>query len=169
MQEIVLCKIYRKATSLKELEQRAAKEEAIGGGGGDKSNMQSYSYPTSPLSSSNGTTSICGGGGGGGQGDDLLLSSMPTNHVIRDNIMSFKMEKFDEIMGESNCKIMPTYNTNTIQLPFGRESLGELQVPKSTMEWTQDPHCSQYCSPWLENLLNFSSPTLINLTQFLST
>lgn len=160
--DIVLCKIYRKATSLKELELRAGKEESIGGE--DKSNMQSYSYPTSPLSSSNGTASICWGGGGG-QLEDLLWSSMPTNHATKDNIMTFKKEKFDEIMGENNCK-MPT---NTIQLPFGRETLGELQVPKSTMECTQDPHCSQSCSPWLENLLNFSSPTLLNLTQFLST
>lgn len=159
--EIVLCKIYRKATSLKELEQRAAKEE----GEREKSKIASYSYPTSPLSSSNGV--------GNGQLEDFLLfPPMPTNYVTNsnnnNNTMNFKKEeeieeRFDEIVVESNCKI----SSNTIQLPFGRETLGELQVPKLTMDWAQDPLCSQWCSPWLENLLNFSSPTLF--TQFLST
>lgn len=156
--DIVLCKIYRKATSLKELEQRAAKEE-------EKSMVASY--PTSPLSSSNGTTTSFFGGGNG-QLEDLVLP-MFTNNIIS---MSFKNEEIrynnhcndDEIVVESSCKL----GANTLQLPFGRDSLGELQVPKSTMDWAtlnQDPLWAQSCSPWLENLLNFTSPTI---AQFLS-
>uniref|UniRef100_A0A803MCF9 NAC domain-containing protein n=1 Tax=Chenopodium quinoa TaxID=63459 RepID=A0A803MCF9_CHEQI len=65
---------------------------------------------------------------------------------------------------ENNCKVAAaavTPTPNTIQLPFGKENL-ELQVPKSGMDWGQDPFCSLSCSPWLENLLNFSSPSLIS-------
>lgn len=155
--DIVLCKIYRKATSLKELEQRAAKEEAA-----EKSMMASY--PTSPLShaSSNGNVSFLSGTS---QWEDLV-PPMSTNHVTIADVITFKKEeKFDEIVVESNsnCKL----GSNTIQLPFGKESLGQLQLPKTGLDWAQDPSCTQSCSPWLENLLNFSSPTFI--TQFLST
>ncbi|CAO2815718.1 unnamed protein product, partial [Amaranthus hypochondriacus] len=68
LKDIVLCKIYRKATSLKELEQRAAKEE-------EKST--NVSYPTSPLSSSNETRSFFSNAQ-----LQHLYAPMPTNHMI---------------------------------------------------------------------------------------
>lgn len=155
--DMVLCKIYRKATSLKELEQRLAKEE-------DKStNGVAYPYPTSPLSSSNDTHSFLGGATttdittATGQLFQDLLPPMTTNHMIT----NLKKEGQTTFV-ESNCKVAAVAATpNTIQLPFGKDNL-ELQVPKLGMDWTQDPHCSLSCSPWLDNLLNFSSPTLIS-------
>ncbi|XP_021776304.1 NAC domain-containing protein 35-like [Chenopodium quinoa] len=160
--DIVLCKIYRKATSLKELEQRAAKEEE------KSTNGLAYSYPTSPLSSSNDTHHSFFGAAkanananvnGSGQLLQGFFAPMSTNHMIT------TLKKEDQTtFVENNCKVAAaavTPTPNTIQLPFGKENL-ELQVPKSGMDWGQDPFCSLSCSPWLENLLNFSSPSLIS-------
>lgn len=47
-EHMVLCKVYRKATSLKELEQRAAKEEDTKACNSDQDN---YHSPSNPLDS----------------------------------------------------------------------------------------------------------------------
>ncbi|RWW60027.1 hypothetical protein BHE74_00033005 [Ensete ventricosum] len=49
LEDMVLCKVYRKATSLKELEQRAEKEEDTKASNSDQDNYQS---PSNPLDSS---------------------------------------------------------------------------------------------------------------------
>lgn len=178
MQDIVLCKIYRKATSLKELEQRAAKEEE------KSTNGFAYSYPTSPLSSSNETYSfldaatanananandvnanvnvnVNANANASGQFFQDFFTPMSTN----DMITTLKKEDQTPFV-ETNCSQVAAaknVTSNTIQLPFGKENL-ELQVPKSGMDWAQDPLFSLSCSPWLENLLNFASPTLISQT-----
>ncbi|KAL9238461.1 hypothetical protein vseg_012878 [Gypsophila vaccaria] len=147
--DIVLCKVYRKATSLRELEERAAKEEAK-----EKTPIHYIHCPTSPVSSTtNGTTSINTGftTDDAAQIEDLLTANDSTTN---NHIMEPKKEANE--VGSSN----------KIQLPFGRDTLGVLDVPKLGLEWAQGPIFSQSCSPWLDNLLNFSSPTL---TQFLFT
>ncbi|KAL2936910.1 NAC domain-containing protein 22 [Bienertia sinuspersici] len=148
--DIVLCKIYRKATSLKELEQRAAMEEAI-----EKSKIASY--PTSPLSSSNETQSFLSGETSCQIQE--LLPQITGNYNITSTLK--KEENFDNFLVDNNCKLAAAATSNTIQVPFGKEGL-ELQVPKSGIDWAQDPYCSLSFSPWLDNLLNFSSPTLIS-------
>ncbi|PIN10494.1 hypothetical protein CDL12_16916 [Handroanthus impetiginosus] len=91
--DIVLCKIYMKATSLKVLEQRATREEEI----------KTYPSPTTPPVDS---------------------------------------DSFFNQFGD-------TWTCNSIILPKGRENLTELQMPKFTMDWSQD-------SFWtLENLTPF--------------
>ncbi|XP_057526115.1 NAC domain-containing protein 6-like [Amaranthus tricolor] len=146
--DIVLCKIYRKATSLKELELRAAKEE-------EKST--NASYPTSPLSSSNETQSFID--------NSQLQAFFPP--ISTNNMIFPTLKKEENYVEPTNFNTMPqTIASNTIQTPFGKESL-QLQVPKSGMstgmEWGQDPLFSLSCtSPWLENLLNLSSPSLIS-------
>lgn len=143
-----MCKIYRKATSLKELELRAAKEE-------EKST--NASYPTSPLSSSNETQSFID--------NSQLQAFFPP--ISTNNMIFPTLKKEENYVEPTNFNTMPqTIASNTIQTPFGKESL-QLQVPKSGMstgmEWGQDPLFSLSCtSPWLENLLNLSSPSLIS-------
>ncbi|KAK9677490.1 hypothetical protein RND81_11G146600 [Saponaria officinalis] len=147
--DIVLCKVYRKATSLKELEQRAAKEEATL----EKSTIFA-SCPTSPLSSSNETTSSINDDFG------LLEDLLPSLHMpFNDFVKPLKEESFEDVVMSNNLNVR---TSNTIQLPFERESLEELQVPKMGLDWAQDPFSLQLCSPWFENLLNFSSPTLVS-------
>ncbi|KAK9690642.1 hypothetical protein RND81_09G142800 [Saponaria officinalis] len=131
--DIVLCKVYRKATSLKELEERAAKEEAK-----EKSTTTLTYCPTSPLSSSSNVT-----------------TSINTD---------FTTPKLEDSHGDHMMMKEEVVTSNKIQVPFGKDTLG-LEVPKTGMDWAHDPFLSQSCSPWLDNLLNFYSPTL---AQFLS-
>ncbi|KAJ6927517.1 NAC domain-containing protein 22-like [Populus alba x Populus x berolinensis] len=126
--DIVLCKIYRKATSLKVLEQRAAMEE------------ETKTIHASPSSSLD-TMSFCS------QPEDPVPSELLSQHLvfkkeIEDDIT--KYEKPREIKGPS------------LQLPTGTDMLPELQVPsKLSMEWNQDPIWSLN-SPWLQNLIPYA-------------
>ncbi|KAL9244821.1 hypothetical protein vseg_018545 [Gypsophila vaccaria] len=146
--DIVLCKIYRKATSLKELEQRAAKEEAQQLLENSKTIA---SYPTSPVSSSNETNSSINDDFG--LLEDLLPPSLYMTNV--DHITFMKEEEIEEKVEDT--VMFNAFNvgpSNNIKLPF--------EVPKLGLDWAQDPFSLQLCSPWFENVLNFSSPTLIS-------
>ncbi|KAH8510434.1 hypothetical protein Peur_015133 [Populus x canadensis] len=126
--DIVLCKIYRKATSLKVLEQRAAMEEEM---------KTIHASPSSSLD----TMSFCS------QPEDPVPPELPSQHLvfkkeIEDDIIRY--EKPREIKGPS------------LQLPMGTDKLPELQVPsKLSMEWNQDPIWSLN-SPWLQNLIPYA-------------
>ncbi|KAA8532051.1 hypothetical protein F0562_006807 [Nyssa sinensis] len=131
-EDIVLCKIYRKATSLKVLEQKAAMEEQ---------SKTFHPLPSSPLMhdafSSYDPHEICG--------------AVP---VSQDPI-ALKTEE-----GEEHVKstVIPS---SSLGLGSVKENLTELQVPKFSMELTMDPTWSQLRSPWLDiwspyaNVLNF--------------
>ncbi|XP_010530942.1 PREDICTED: NAC transcription factor 29-like [Tarenaya hassleriana] len=143
--DVVLCKIYRKATSLKVLEQRAAMEEMEG-----KANQ---THPTSPLSSSE-TISSCGT-----QYD--LIAPIPMPQVVameEENGISIHESRTEKAEDEERCRAteikMPS---SSLKLPSG--SLPELQVPKSGTDWGQDQFLS--ISPWLQNLT-----PIINLLNF---
>ncbi|KAJ6828886.1 putative NAC domain-containing protein 67-like [Iris pallida] len=133
-EDIVLCKIYRKATSLKELEQRAALEEEA------RANSQgsSVSVPDTAVSSS-----------------DLEAFRVSTALDIcdyRDNVVKEEVE----IIASSSSS-SPSPLPSVVQ-PM---NLPELHVPTYGLDWMQDPFLTQLRSPWLEqlspycNMLNF--------------
>ncbi|KAE8008871.1 hypothetical protein FH972_005342 [Carpinus fangiana] len=141
--DIVLCKIYRKATSLKVLEQRAAMEEEM---------KNFHASPSSPPTSSLETGSFYSTQ----QEDHQLLQPMPAavhNIVFKKEAeeVSGLQEKMDERGVETKV------SSATLQIPLGRGQLPELQVPKLTMDWTQDPFWTQLNSPWLQNLTPYAN------------
>lgn len=123
-EDIVLCKIYRKATSLKELEQRAAMEE--------------------DTRASQGCMSVADNASSDDQ-ENYQSSSMPLDHNGDSKKMKEEMQKEMEVTSTS---------VRQVNLP-------EIQVPKNSLDWMQDPFSSQMRSPWLDqwspyaNLLNF--------------
>jgi hypothetical protein len=131
--DIVLCKIYRKATSLKVLEQRAAMEEE----------MKFHASPSSPPSTSLDNISFCT------QPEDQLMAMTPVHNVI------FKKE-VEEVLATEEKKDNKVYSTS-LQLPLGKDKLPEIQVPKLTMDWGQDQFWTQLNSPWLQNLTPYAN------------
>lgn len=141
LQDIVLCKIYRKATSLKVLEQRAAMEEEI-------KSMHLYASPSSPMSSMD-TMSFCNNT----EQEQTIVAPMPLNQMV------FKREEEQEILvvEEAEKKSPKRVVSSSINLPSGKDMLFDLQVPRLSMDWTQDPFWNQLNSPWLQNLTPYAN------------
>jgi len=146
VQEIVLCKIYRKATSLKVLEERAEREM-----------KQMEGSPASPPSSSTDTMSFSSP-----QEEPNVALPLPLlQHVLKkeseseemacvSNMTVPKQEKGTNHLGlKDNNK--GSCGTSSLQLPFGKDNLPDLQLPMLT-DWTQDTFWAQLNSPWLQNL-----------------
>ncbi|KAJ7967100.1 NAC domain-containing protein [Quillaja saponaria] len=136
--DMVLCKIYRKATSMKVLEQRAAMEEEM--------KISFHASPSSPLSSSTDTVSFCSQT----ELDQVALQQQVLKKEVmeqEDKLVHYEIPFVQQENKMSNC-------TSQVPLP-------ELQVPKLTMDWTQDPFWTQLNSPWIQNftscanILNF--------------
>lgn len=139
MQDIVLCKIYRKATSLKVLEQRAAMEEEM------KANHAAAS-PSSPMSSMD-TITFCGQ-------QEPMVAPMSFHHMV------FKKEEQEVIEDKKDDepeKSQGVSSSSSLNLPSKKDVLPELQVPKFNMDWTQDPFWTQLNSPWLQNLTPYAN------------
>ncbi|KAG5248003.1 hypothetical protein OIU76_030224 [Salix suchowensis] len=129
--DIVLCKIYRKATSLKVLEQRATMEEEM------------RAIHASASSSSLDTMSFCSQ-----LEEPVLPPVLPSQHLV----FKKEIEETDIIRHEQPKEI----KGSTLQLPSGEGKLPQLQVPsKWSMEWNQDPIWSLN-SPWLQNLIPYA-------------
>ena len=148
LQNIVLCKIYRKATSLKELEQRASIQEeetkAI-----DQSFTTPPSYPTTPPMDTFSFTN---------QRDDTLAPAAASHVVFKkeDEELLLALDESimsDEVEESTNNNGSTTNTNNSLRLPKGKENLMDLQLPKFNMDWTQDPFWTQLRSPWLDNLM----------------
>ncbi|KAG6712107.1 hypothetical protein I3842_05G088900 [Carya illinoinensis] len=133
--DIVLCKIYRKATSLKVLEQRAAMEEEM-------KNFHASPY-SSPTSSSLETISFLT------PQEDQFVPPMPVHNIV------FKKEAEEDT--KHGIPIESRGCSTSLHLPLGKDKLPELQVPKSTMDWTQDQFWTQLNSPWLQNLTPYAN------------
>ncbi|TYH94358.1 hypothetical protein ES332_A12G036400v1 [Gossypium tomentosum] len=136
--DIVLCKIYRKATSLKVLEQRAALEEEL------KATNTTTSSPLSSLQ----TISFCN------PKEDLVPSISETREFFKKEIEEEKElveEKKDRIAKEN--KVSPP----SLHFPVGNEKLAELQLPKIINDWTQDQFWTQLNSPWFQNLTPYAN------------
>jgi len=146
VQEIVLCKIYRKATSLKVLEERAEREM-----------KQMVGSPASPPSSTD-TMSF-----GSPQEEANVSLPLPLlQHVLKkesesEEIMGCvvpKQEKTSTQLGlkdTNNNSKGSSCGTSSLQMPFGKDNLPDLQLPMLT-DWTQDTFWAQLNSPWLQNL-----------------
>ncbi|KAK9129294.1 hypothetical protein Sjap_009781 [Stephania japonica] len=141
-EDIVLCKIYRKATSLKMLEQRAAMEE-------ESKSTTTFHVLSPPSTVDNGTMSPM-------EHRNLAMHQTETDVV-------FKTEQEDQ--NESTVKdgkeTSLTMSSSSLRVNFAKEALPELQLPKFSMDWTQDPLWTQLRSPWLDiwtpyaNVLNY--------------
>ncbi|EHA8590156.1 NAC domain-containing protein 22 [Cocos nucifera] len=115
-EDIVLCKIYRKATSLKELEQRAAMGE-------DMRALQACMSMVDNASSDD--------------QENYPSSSMPLDHGDPKEMKEEETQKEEEVISAS---------IRQVDLP-------ELQVPKYSLDWMQDPLSTQLRSPWLDQWL----------------
>ncbi|KAK8626693.1 hypothetical protein V6N13_134326 [Hibiscus sabdariffa] len=132
--DVVLCKVYRKATSLKVLEQRAAREEEL------KLMKNSNTSPSSsPLSSSMETVSFCC------PKEGLVQSTAAPQMLL------FKKEMKEEKTTEKKP------SSASLQFPLGSEKLPELQMPKMLSDWTQDQFWAQFNSPWFQNLTTYAN------------
>ncbi|GAB4853069.1 NAC domain-containing protein [Ancistrocladus abbreviatus] len=161
--DIVLCKVYRKATSLKVLEQRAAMDEE----------MKSFNHGAQPTSSlsSHGTAASHSR-----DEQEDLLHPIPMNHVApkeeeteMEQIFDGGVEQRTVVSAAISFNNTPPTSTaaasvaaaatitTSLKLPFGKENLPDLQVPKYSMDSTLDSFWTQLWSPWLENLTPYAS------------
>lgn len=137
--DIVLCKIYRKATSLKVLEQRAAMQ------GETKALPMSHSPP---LQDSTAPT---------GFATPVAFKQELEELMTEENVT----EKAEDLTQGPLPSTSTSTSTSVVRLGSGLGKLPELQVPKFGMDWTQDPFWTQLRSPWLgsltpyANILNF--------------
>ncbi|XP_074583528.1 NAC domain-containing protein 22-like [Curcuma longa] len=134
--DIVLCKVYRKATSLKELEQRAKMED-------EKASPAHISMATTENTSNS------------DQGNQLRSPLLPFH-----NLDAKEMKK--EAAKDSEAT-SPSYSFLPLTSVVRPVTLPELQVAKTTdLEWMQDPFLTQLRSPWMDlwspnfaNILNY--------------
>ncbi|KAF3434818.1 hypothetical protein FNV43_RR21904 [Rhamnella rubrinervis] len=151
LKDIVLCKVYRKATSLKVLEQRAAMEEEM---------KNLHASPVSPPSPLMDTFSFCSPQGAA---DQLITPPlMTTNQMVLkkevEEVVALVDHHQDEAKDGKQLMEIKGSSTPTLQLPFGKNKLPEIQVPKMTsIDWTQDPFWTQLTSPWLQNLTPYAN------------
>ncbi|KGN46720.1 NAC domain-containing protein 22 [Cucumis sativus] len=147
--DIVLCKIYRKATSMKVLEQRAVEEET--------KNLQINNNTTIIL-----TPALMSEEEQGDDQDSFCTRSIPrlnSSEVVamKEEISCGEEEEVDSKVADVGSSSL-SLSTTSIQIPKGFGMLTDLQVPKMTMDWTQDQFWNQFNSPWL---LNFTTPSNI--------
>ncbi|KAK8622250.1 hypothetical protein V6N13_117173 [Hibiscus sabdariffa] len=130
--DIVLCKIYRKATSLKVLEQRAAMEEEL-------KTTNSKSPSSSPFSSM-----------------ETICFCTPKQDLAPQVV--FKKETEEESMVDEKISAKESkVSLASLQLPLGKENLAELQLHKVPSDWTQDQFWTQLNSPWFQNLTPYAA------------
>ncbi|KAI4297844.1 hypothetical protein L6164_037709 [Bauhinia variegata] len=141
--DIVLCKIYRKATSLKVLEQRAAMEEEMKRSPCSSTETISFSAQTQSQHQV-------------GNAELKVQHVFPKKEADEDTLLHQLQHQ------HRNIKDKDKDNKTTLQLPFGIDKLSDLQVPTSNVDWTQDTFWTQLTSPWLQNL----TPNYSNILNF---
>lgn len=162
-EDVVLCKIYRKATPLKELEQRASAMEEMQ----RRSNAANYTARPSSLVQASASASA---------GDDYLSSDdahdsflfpssssspPPSGDCSYSAHKEAKQEAADATVTVASTPLMQAANMVTMLPPAVRHAdLPNLQVPTNhgALDWMQD--FSQLRSPWQDQF--FLSP-LANL------
>lgn len=143
MQDIVLCKVYRKATSLKVLEQRVAMEEE----------MKNFQNATSPASSPMDTISFC---------SPHEQLTPPPSMSVQQLVLKREVEEeagaavLEATKGDQRAltEVIGSSSSTSLQVPYGyKGKLPEIQVPnKLGLDWTQEQFWTQLNSPWLQNL-----------------
>lgn len=132
-EDIVLCKIYRKATSLKVMEQRAAME------GESRITHLAHSYSSPPLIQENSFSSY------DITHQNFAAPAMPYPPPPQHDIV-LKAEEEEVVLTEEDQE------NRTSCLATGKGKLTELQLPKLNTEWTSDPLWTLLRSPLLDNL-----------------
>ncbi|XP_031493941.1 NAC domain-containing protein 6 [Nymphaea colorata] len=149
--DIVLCKIYRKATSIKVLEQRALEGNSMEAIQGSHSTTETGSSSEQEFSPNVDPK------------PEIIEDDQRGNHEVSSQ---FGGLQFQEIASE--------LVTGTVQIPvaMSRENLTKLQMPKANTDWwTQDS--SMAYSPWMDNwnpdtilidhhMISHFSPTLLH-------
>lgn len=132
----MLCKVYRKATSLKELEQRAKMEDV-------KASPAHISLTTTDNTSNS------------DQDNQLQYGPLVPFHNLDVKEMKEEAAKDSEATSSSSSLLPLTSVARPMMLP-------ELQVPRMDLEWMQDPFLTQLRSPWMDmwspnfaNILNY--------------
>ncbi|XP_010266117.1 PREDICTED: transcription factor JUNGBRUNNEN 1-like [Nelumbo nucifera] len=143
-ENIVLCKIYRKATSLKVLEQRAAMEE---------DSKPSILVSPSPCAAMEEDFTL--------HESQENLSPASTLPVMQHILVKIggeeehqkKHDKEEVYSKENASSTLPREG-----LRLARE-LPELQLPRPStlLDWTQDPLWTQLRSPWLDNWIPYAN------------
>lgn len=137
-----MCKIYRKATSMKELEQRAAAMEVA-----PSHNCESVteSWPDWPIDES------------------FQLKSM---EFLEDVIVMGCREAAEEAVAAVASPVVLVDEEEEVDASTAasrKPSLPELEVPKPNgLEWLQDPFLTQLRSPWMVELCSPSYATILN-------
>ncbi|KAG9443156.1 hypothetical protein H6P81_019010 [Aristolochia fimbriata] len=135
-EDIVLCKIYMKATSLKVLEQRAMKEEQT------KSNTTSTPSRTDTASSSEVVENLLSHA-------NNKLAGNPKEEEEGEELSKDQSSKL-EIMERAELGEVSSSVQQAVAGGWARENLPELYVPKhGSFDWMQDPFLLR--SPWFEN------------------
>ena len=130
-EDIVLCKVYRKAVSLKELEQRVAIEET-------KYSHNSDS-PVDSFSSSD---------------HDPVQNCMFVEDAISVLPEETKQKKIEEEVVKLEEETVALPLAKELNLP-------ELELPKfNELEWMQDPFLTQLRSPWMDQWSPYYSGVL---------
>nr|UBT01616.1 NAC transcription factor 11 [Litchi chinensis] len=146
--DIVLCKIYRKATSLKVLEQRATMEEEM---------KNTFHASPSPPSSSMTMETVSFFS----QEEELIPPMAPLQPPPHMNLKKEQQElaTAEEDNNNNEMVVEKKLPLPSLKMPPGKTCLPELQVSKAvTPDWTQDPVWSQL-SPWLQNLTQTLTPS----------
>ncbi|KAG2323229.1 hypothetical protein Bca52824_016442 [Brassica carinata] len=132
---VVLCKIYRKATSLKVLEQRAEMEAKM-----------KQTRPSSPLSSWE-TNSFAG------KEEDFLMTSFPFPQAEamkeQNHILMLQEHKENAKNKEKQREAKRKEPSSSLKLPCGVLPIPELQLPKQGFELGQDQFLKIGCKPYL--------------------
>ncbi|CAM0908620.1 unnamed protein product [Alopecurus aequalis] len=122
-QEVVLCKVYRKAVSLKELEQRVAMEDLARARSSSATPSNSHFSAGSP---------------------DVSSSSLGSE-VVHEAAAAVTVKKEEPGVARPAAMKLPQLETAKGNAQVG---LG----PGGGLEWMQDPFFTQLRSPWMENL-----------------
>ncbi|KAL0913317.1 hypothetical protein M5K25_016768 [Dendrobium thyrsiflorum] len=162
-EDIVLCKVYRKATSLKELEHRAAMEEdsrasqgaTVSATSSDQEDVQRFGYDEVIMEMKEEPETT--------MSTEISLSAAqfrPPTMPFPESTETYRRPTIPlESSADQGQLNKPAKIMTNRQLP----NLPALQVPNHTsFDWVQDPFLSQLRSPWLDqwsplyaNLLNF--------------
>ncbi|PKI63738.1 hypothetical protein CRG98_015859 [Punica granatum] len=154
--DMVLCKIYRKATSLKVLEQRASMEEGLIKPGQSSPLMDvsrlvpQQEFKKELLEETKVQVAA---------GDDKLQYDGHRRNEVSEE---FQLQGSSSSSSSSSLTSSSSLPSVQLQAPFAGEKLTELLVPKFTMDWTQDSFWAQLNSPWLQALTPNYYANMIN-------
>ncbi|KAF8686876.1 hypothetical protein HU200_043381 [Digitaria exilis] len=142
-EDIVLCKIYRKAVSLKELEQRVAMEELA----------RASATPSSAASHNTGSPA-----------DDSTSMSSSDHHQQQQQTGEAAVMMTTTLMMGMKKEAAESSSPAAVLMKPATLSLPQLEVAKQQQqqEWMQDPFLTQLRSPWMESWSPYYGASVLN-------